>query len=293
MTPVDHIAARDSLLRRILAWAHARPDIAAVILTGSAARADGRLDEFSDLDVELVSPDPAVLERDDAWLAGLGDVMVCLPLANDPGPATRLVFYRDGIKVDFTLSDLARVRAMRTGLSPLYARGYRVLLDRAGVADGLPAPTGRPPARVLPGQAELDLVVAEFWFEAAHIPRLLLRDELWLVKHRDWTMKELLRRMLEWEAVARGGARGAPADVWHVGAHMRAWIEPDAWRDLHRAFGGFGRPESWAALLATTALFRRTARVVADTAGLAYAERTDAAVDAYVRSFADRVAPGG
>jgi aminoglycoside 6-adenylyltransferase len=202
------------------------------------------------------------------------------------------VFYRDGLKVDITVSEEARVRAMRTGLSALYARGYRVVLDRDGVADGLPAPTGRPTARVLPDQAELDAVVAEFWFEAAHIPRLLLRDELWLVKHRDWTMKQLLRRALEWEALARGDAVGAPADVWHVGAHMREWAEPSAWRDLHDAFGGFGAGESWAALLATASLFRRTARAVAGATGLAYAEEIDAAVSAYLRPFADRLPPG-
>ena len=64
----------------------------------------------------------------------------------------------------------------------------------------------------------------EFWFEAWHIPKYLKRNDLWVVKFRDWTMKQLLLRMLEWHAIATNG----PAlDISHIGVHMKDWTRSD------------------------------------------------------------------
>ena len=118
---------RDDVQASILRWAGAREDVAAVIQTGSLARSDG-------------SADPIIvlhLEQDDGW-------------------PTRLAIYDDGIdgsvKVDFTLAAPRRLRKMISSrtLSALYARGYRVLLDKDGVTKDLPPPSGDVPRRSLP-----------------------------------------------------------------------------------------------------------------------------------------------
>ena len=64
-------------------------------------------------------------------------------------------------------------------------------------------------------------------------PPYLARGELWVVKFRDGTMKRMLLRLVEWDALAR---LGPEADVWRIGTHMRDWAAPDVWVDLHRCY---------------------------------------------------------
>ena len=167
-------------------------------------------------------------------------------------------------------------------LSPLYDHGYRVLVDNGGLAARLPAPSYESPARTQPTEAELRAVIEEFWFEAAQIPKYLQRHDLWVVKYRDWTMKELLLQMLEWHAIATNHEQ---RDVWHVGTRMKDWVRPDVWEDLQEAFGRFDAADSWRALLATVSLFRKLARETAESLGYQYPKELDDAIGGYLRKF--------
>ena len=99
---------------------------------GSRARADGRVDEFSDFDLEIIADQPELLAGDDAWFRCFGRVWVHLPTTIRARHETRLVFYEGGMKVDLSLCGRERVRAMVEAktLDGLYERGYRVLLDK-------------------------------------------------------------------------------------------------------------------------------------------------------------------
>jgi aminoglycoside 6-adenylyltransferase len=273
----------DDLLGRLVAWAAARPDIRAVILTGSRARDDGTVDEASDVDIELFTADPGRYEADDAWVHEIGPVWVTLALRrpDDARYRMRLVLFEGGAKADLAIAPPALLEEMADAgrLSELYERGYRTLIDRDGLAARLPSPSGRPPTHGPPSAEAFRAVVDEFWFEASHIPKLLGRGELWVVKFRDWTMKELLRQMIEWHALA---LRGAETDVWHIGIRMQQWAAPGVWEELDAAFGRFDAEDARRAFLATAALFGRLARETAERLGHDYPaalERSVMAVD--------------
>ena len=139
----------DVLLATILDWARDDPRVTGVLQTGSRARRR-RVDEFSDLDIELIGPGRDSLGSDDSWFHSFGDVMVVLPLENDDGPEdeaswpTRLVVYAGGRKVDFTLAGEERIGDMVfNGLDELYDHGYKVHHDKSGLLDKLPEPPAR------------------------------------------------------------------------------------------------------------------------------------------------------
>ena len=278
----------DELLASIIAWAQGDANVRALILTGSRARGDGRADEFSDLDIEIIADRPETLTSDDAWFRSFGRVWVHLPTIIAPRHETRLVFYEGGTKVDFSLCGRQRIGALvgAQKLDGLYERGYRVLVDKDGLTSALPAASGAFPAKGLPGQAEFTAVVEEFWFEAAHIPRYLLRGELWVVKFRDWTMKQQLLRMIEWHAIAR---REQPVDVWHIGTHMAEWVDAETLRELRAVFSAFDARSSWDGLMATAALFRRLAIETTAAIGLRYPVEADRGVSGYLASFHERI----
>ncbi len=278
----------DFLLARIVAWAEGDSNVRALIMTGSRARGDGRVDEFSDLDIEIIADDPEPLMRDDGWWRAFGRVLVHLPTIIRPRHETRLVFYEGGMKVDFSICGRERVGVMveSHALTRLYERGYRVLLDKDGMTGRLPAATGSFMPNELPAQAAFAAVVEEFWFEAAHIPRYILRGELWVVKFRDWTMKQLLLKMLEWHAIARSEQ---PVDVWHIGTHMQDWVDEATRAEMRTSFGAFDAGSSWRALLATMALFRRLAPETAAALELRYPAEADDGVSGYIAGFRDRM----
>ncbi|WP_225724612.1 MULTISPECIES: aminoglycoside 6-adenylyltransferase [unclassified Nocardia] len=213
----------EQLLKRILEFAADDPGIRAVIQTGSRARGT-RIDEFSDLDLEFIGPGAKALVGDDAWAERIAPVLVGIHLANDeedePDWPTYLVVFAEGRKVDFTLADTARLTELRDELDELYERGYRVLLDKDGLAAGLPTASGRPRAEP-PTAAEFETNQREFWFEATQVPIYAARGDLWHAQLRVAELRELLLTMLEWQTAATSSGQ---IDTWHAGHHVDEWV---------------------------------------------------------------------
>ncbi len=278
------------LIDRLMAWAEADDNIRALIRTGSSSRGPGEADRFSDRDIEIIARDPGPLLADDRWIHEIDNVMVAEYLENGPDdPATRLVFFVGGRKLDFTLADRLRLDGMiESGrLDGLYERGYQVLLDKDGQADRLPDATGAQPRRTMPSVAEFGEAVSVFWFEAAHMPAYLVRGELWVVKFRDWTMKEMLLRMLEWHALV---THGPNTDTWYIGTKMRRWADAETWAEVEQVFSRFDRADAWRGLVAMMALFTRLTHETAAALGLNYPVASEQSVAAYVMGFEAKIA---
>ena len=259
----------DRLFTSISRWLEARPEVRAAILTGSRARHDGTADELSDIDVELFLDPSEPFTESWEWLSEIGALWVCLPLRNREGYPTRLAIFEGGAKADFTLYPAVLLRkAIESGKLPArYARDYRVLADKEGLAAAL-AGLAQEPAEVSPpGEEEFRALVEEFWFEAYHVAKYLRREDLWAVKSRDWGTKELLLTMIVWHARCE---HGWSYETHHLGMRMREWVAPDVWDRLHSSFGGFESADGWRALDGTLDLFGDLAREVADRLGLRY-----------------------
>lgn len=253
------------VLDRIVAFASAHDGIEAVIQTGSRAR-NQRVDRFSDFDIELVGPAMPALAGDDGWAAPLGDQLVSIHLANEENHApdwpTYLVVLAGGRKIDLTLAGPERItRMVDGGLDPLYQRGYRVLLDKTGIAAALPTPAG-PPTEARPTESEFVSNQREFWFEATQIPICIARGDLWPAHLRLEGIRSLLLAVLEWHARL---LRVDPVDTWHNGHHIDEWLAPAYHDRILELFALYTRDDLSRALRATTELY---AQAVAEIAAL-------------------------
>ncbi|GAA4023726.1 aminoglycoside 6-adenylyltransferase [Allokutzneria multivorans] len=258
------------VIPRLLDWVRARPDIRAVLRTGSRAR--GEADQWSDHDIELYSTDPEPY-RDSDWLDGLGPVLAGVGLDGPWDNPARLVIFEGGAKVDFQVVPVARLHELTDELDDLHERGYEVLLDLDGTAARLPAASGAP-ENELPDEREFREHCEEFWFELGHIPRYVARGELWVAKLRDAGTKELLLTMIEWHALSHFGL---DHDVWHNGVRMREWAAPGVWDRVDALFSGFVPEDVLRAASATGALFTELARDVARRNGFTYPEAAEQA----------------
>ena len=146
-------AEPDPVLQQIVAWGEGHPAVRAMLLTSTRALPDLSLapgavvDRFSDYDVVLVLAEVAPFARSRAWLAAFGQVLAAyqdpLEYINGYAQAGAVVQFYGGLKIDFTLLAVGAFQDLAAG-SPLpaeYDAGYRLLLDKDGLAANLPAPT--------------------------------------------------------------------------------------------------------------------------------------------------------
>jgi aminoglycoside 6-adenylyltransferase len=262
---------QDPVLARIVAWAETREDVRAVVLTSTRAVPGGRVDELSDWDVVLYVTDPAAFDASGEWTeAAYGPVLVAW---GDEGEwrgfrrFMRLVIYRDGTKVDFTLAPAAELEAIAAGGELPHALdvGWRALLDRDGAAAALPPPTFTAHVLRHPTAEEFRRVVDEFWFESTYVARNLRRDELFTARYSfDSVMRQNLVRMLEWRAGLDHAGRAA---VGAYGRRLRQVLDAETWREAEATFAGAGTEDGWNALFAMLRLFRRTTHEVAARLG--------------------------
>ena len=267
------------VLAPLLAWAEAEPAVRAMVLTSTRARPHGPVDALSDYDVIVLVDDvPAFVARE-AWLdARPGALARWGDESERLGERTvfRGVVYADGIKIDWSIwpETLLELVAAAPELPDQLDVGYRVLLDKEGRTAGWTPATHRAHIPQPPTAGEYRAVVEEFWWSTTYVAKSLWRGEVVHAKFALDTDAKLgaLRPMLEWLLeLDRNWS-------WKPGAYGRGLeqaLPPDLRAELEATYVGAGTEENWEALFRTAALFRRTAREVADALGFDYPQDVD------------------
>lgn len=257
----------DPLQKKIEEWARGQPGVRAALLIGSRATPQGARDGYSDHDVVLfLEPGSRLAQRDD-WLSTFGQPLIVLREQTEhrgETVPTRLVQYRGGHRVDFTLSrvDLLHRIVEQDALPDWLAAGYRVLLDRDGDAGRLhPAPSAayvpRPPTA-----EEYAAVVNEFWWETLYVGKFVARGELMPARY---SLEVVLRYdclipMLEWYVQI---PRAWEQSVGVRGRGLRWLLEPEDRAILDDTYAGDTLKSHRSALDTMIELFRKAARAVA------------------------------
>lgn len=275
----------NELLSAIVAWAIQDPDVRGLILTGSRAR--GESDDLSDFDIEMFVQNPDRYVQSDAWMAEIRSIWVYLPLEDGAGNPTRLVIFEGGAKVDFSIYPVGVLKERVVGgeSSPLYDRGFKVLVDKDDLAAKLPTSPRRASRTKKPSEQEFIALVQEFWFEAYHVAKYLKRQDLWAAKSRDWGLKELFLQMVEWREKA---IHGWSYDTRYRGVRMEDWVDPSIWQKISGSFAHFDAQESWRALRETMDLFRSVASEVAQQLRYRYPDDVEENLSGYIDSLQQR-----
>lgn len=271
------------LLRRIVAWSEAAPDIRGVLLIGSQARIDRPADDWSDLDLALIATDPdRYLDRAD-WLGQIGTTWVSFIEGTIVQTRERRVLFEGALDVDFNFFTPEQFqRIFREGLAAaVLHRGARVLVDKDGIIPSLPPPSAEAPVVGPPSEAEFLAIVNEFWYRAVWAAKKLRRGELYIaLGQSNGALLRLLREMLERHARA---TRGWQADTWHDGRFLEQWADPRALAALREAYARYDAADIRRSLLAMMELFRWVARETAERLGFSYPRAADERATEWVR----------
>lgn len=268
------------VLVQLTQWAEAQPNIRTILLTGSRAEPSRTPDDLSDYDVELFVQDTAPFINNEAWLDTFGLIMVRWPLS--PGPTfdadwmTQLVLFEDGVRLDFQI----------TALPPTASRhldsGYRVIVDKDGIAPQLPPPTYATYLITPPTAAALADRLNAFWWDIVYVAKALHRRELNYARYMlDGAIRfDQLQPLLEWHIGLR---HHWTVDTGNYGRWFQRYLDAATWAAYKSTFAGADFDDHWRALFATVALVRSLGTSLAEALGVPYPEETDRNITAYMR----------
>lgn len=252
----------DEIIERFVRWAAADGEVLAALMIGSQARADHPADECSDLDLMLFVKESERFLRKDEWLQAIGPYHISFIERALGGYSERRVLFEGALDVDFVICPQAAVQSLPwREMSGILARGYRVLVDKAGLGEKLKRVPEEEPVALM-GAEEFQNLAGDFWYHAVWIAKKLVRGEL-------FTAVACLNGYMQWRLLAmiEGLARaihGTDYDTWHSGRFMEEWAEPWIVERMAGCWSGYGEKDAKRALMNIMGLFREVSSDLAN-----------------------------
>ena len=257
------------MLQHISNWALQEDRISTLLLVGSKA-GNGKQDELSDYDISVFGTYDD-FEPNDDWLQKINPTLFCIHDQfewNRLIIPTRLVIFENGKKADFAFHPTSLLELMiQTGkLSSTYDCGYKIIIDKTGLANHLPKASHQAYIHPAPSLPEFTKAFNEFWFEVYHVAKYLSRNDLWTVKFREGEMKKWLLNMLEWNTAARSGFS---ISISKDGKNIKDWLAASYYQQLDQCFSNWDRASGISALHACVNLFDQVSKETALFLGFA------------------------
>lgn len=248
------------ITEQLLGIAKNDSSLKAIVAIGSSTRENVKADEFSDLDLMIVTEDP------DGWISGnlpsrLGEISISFVEPTLGGGMERRVFfseYRDCDMLVYTPTQFVEM-VNKGEASWVMNRGYCVLYDDMNVTSLLNEKISLELHPTNLSQEEFNNTINNFYFHIIWTAKKIKRGELWSAKMvMDGHMKALLLKVIEMYCYLKYGA-----DTWHDGRFMEVWADESIKADLCGCFAKYDEKEMSPALMASEKLFTRLAKEIA------------------------------
>lgn len=263
---------QEEVLMHFINWASSKNTVRTAIMTSSRVSKDAKIDFLSDYDIELYVTELDVFTKNDDWLKEFGPIMVRWPYKPKPawkkGWITRLVLFKDGIRIDFQITDQMKIDPNQ------YDNGYEVLIDKDGITSNLNPPTYSEFIISKPTKEEYETLVHEFWWDAYYIPKYLWRDELPFAKYMlDYTLRySFIHKIIDWYI---GYENNWSVETGALGKKYKSLLSKGIWDEFEQTYAAGGVEENWTAFMRITQLFRKTAKYIGDKLGYEYPDEVD------------------
>jgi aminoglycoside 6-adenylyltransferase len=276
---------KEVALQKIVLWGKSVKSIDALLLTGSLA-GQGKTDELSDLDIAVFGTDFTFIKNNE-WLIAIDDTWVCIHdqfVFEGYKIPTRLTIFNQGLKVDFSFhpSELLNKLATEAALPDAYRNGYKILLDKTGLAVKFSLPDFNAYQLSPPDKNSFQNNENEFWFECYHVAKYLKRNDLWTAKVRDKNAKAFLLEMLQWHHLSKSETIFNPK---LYGREMQSWLSKKLWNTLYDCFPNFDKADSCKSLRNMINLYRKVAKEVANNFIFAYNEKLDVNMSSFINAL--------
>lgn len=255
--------------------------IKAIVAIGSSVREEAGADEYSDLDLMIITEEPAEWYSG-AYLNRLGKVSISFLEPTLGGGKERRCIYdadRDVDMIVFTPEQFET--ALYAGVAGwVMNRGYQVLHDRNQYEARIRRCVTLVHSCPELSEDAFDNLVNDFYFHNIWAYKKLKRGELWAAKMCvDAYLKNHLLKVLELYCYAV-----KHKDVWHDGRFIDRWAGDEITKEFPKCFAHYDKQEIKAALVATNLLFERVSRAYAAETEYSYPEQAANCANEYLKN---------
>lgn len=274
------------VMNRVRLWGEQEEDIRSIFVVGSMARSDKPADEWSDLDLAIVSSDVEKwLQRED-WILLFGNPQISF-IEESPvgGLLERRVMFEGGSIVDFNFMKLEMAKPFlgSDAAREVIARGVKVLLDKDQLTEVFHHSTSETKRIDDLKFSEFKNDVNDFWFHSVFIAKKLRRGELLVAKSCcDGYLKRLLLKNVKLQSSMN---KSTNQQNWHDVRFFEDWADKDVLQDFDKIYGTYEEESVWRALFQTMELYRKVAQKVANEQNYTYPEVADQSGSALVLDY--------
>ena len=267
------MAARyKEIKENICRYSEVDSEIKAVIAIGSSTRESVKADEYSDLDLIIVTDNPT------SWYSGeypmqLGEISIgFLEPTLGNGKEYRAIYDEDKDVDMIIFTPKQFTEAVKNGTAGwVMNRGYAFLCDKAGYSELVRAYVNPSVASPQISESEFINLTNDFYFHNIWAAKKLLRGELWSAKMCvDAYLKNYLLKIIEFYCYQKDGR-----DVWHDGRFVDRWADDWILEKLTVCFAHYEKNDIGKALVHTHELFKKLAADVADMNRYIYPQKAE------------------
>ena len=263
------------LINNIVSFGNSDDRIIAIILVGSQARKENSSDEYSDLDLIVITEDTSSFIQSNDWLEKISKYHISFLEKTVDGADEKRVLFEGALDVDFVIiSENDAKAAMANGESRnTLCNGYRVLIDKKEILANISTLQQTKEPYYFPLEVNYVNVVNDFWYHVIWTSKKMLRGELWAAKFcLDSYLKFKLLWMLEFYEHVKNGT---DYNTWYSGRFVDTWAEQEIRNQLAKSFAHYNKQDMIIALKNTMDLFRYLATNIALGVGYKYCNDAD------------------
>ncbi|MBB6372340.1 AadS family aminoglycoside 6-adenylyltransferase [Chryseobacterium shigense] len=278
--------AREEKLEKIISWAENNPDIRAVLLTSSLVNPYAPVDDFSDLDIELIFEDMNNYEEDKEWIYLFGDPVSMIEEDDtyfEGKHAMKMVLYSDHVKVDFKLYQKSEfVREIQDSLPDDWDVGYKVLIDKDHLTQEMKSPTYQSVMIHQPEEQKFLQLINDFWWDTTYVAKCLKRGDLFYAKFMSENVirTDYLVPLIEWYIASEQGWKNVTTNKH--GRLFKKYLPVEIWKRVETTFSGSGIEENWHALYAMADLVHEFGTILAKKLNFEYPQKKENNVRKYL-----------
>jgi len=285
---------KKDILRNVKNYANNNPDIEAVLITGSMANPNRKIDVLSDLDIIFISKDPEILIDDKSWRKEFGKILSFFNddfLLENIKTHTCLVLYDDYIRIDFSIwsTDLIKRIIQKDQLPEYLDIGYKVLVDKNNLLDNLKEPTYQAYKIDKPTEKEFLKNVNDFWWDITYIAKYLWRDQFYFAKRMDYFIKfKLVRQMIDWKI---GLENKWDVNTGKFGTKYKKYLDNSTWIKLKDTFSDGNMENNWETLFKMISFYSDISKEIAEKLNFNYPKKRDEMVTELIEKIYKNESP--
>lgn len=277
---------REERLKTIIDWSIKNEDIKAVLLTSSLVNPLAPVDEFSDLDIELIFEDNSKYISEKGWTYNFGNPIAMIEEDEsyfDFKHAMKMILYDDYGKVDFKLFSKQKFfeDINEKKLPEDWDIGYKILIDKEGITENLKKPTYQISIIKKPSNKKFAQVLNDFWWDTTYVAKCLARDDIFYAKFMSENniRTDYLVPLIEWYIASQND--------WNVttnkhGRLFKKYLSAEIWTKIERTFSGKKLEKNWYALFAMADLVNEIGTEISQKLGYDYPTKLETDIRTYL-----------